>query len=124
MKTNISRHVIVSSEYNFVLRDGELWIYEIASSNPASQKGELYLVIALKILLCHWHCVATAAKLSALNYQKVYCLIYDFACWHKESNLVYTQHEVIRSVDICVCSKPSSDMSDLSFIWFVCAFSV
>ena len=117
MKTNGSRHV--TSEYNFVLRDEELWIYGIASSNPASQKAELYLVIALKMLLCHWHCVATVVKLSALDYQKVHCLIYEFsigimgqvwylivlipdlctltyfACCPKESNLVYTQHEVI-----------------------------
>ena len=100
MKTNSSRHV--TSEYNFVLRDEELWIYDIASSNPASQKVELYLVIALKMLLCHWHCVATVVKLSALDYQKVHCLIYDFACWPKESNLVYMQHEVIRSVKISV----------------------
>ena len=41
-------------------------------------------------------------KLSALDYQKVHCLIYDFACWPKESNLVYTQHEVIQSVKISV----------------------
>ena len=74
MKTNSSRHV--TSEYNFVLRDEELWIYEIASSNPASQKAELHLVIALKMLL--WHCVATVVKLNALDYQKVHCLIYDF----------------------------------------------
>ena len=69
MKTNSSCHV--TSEYNFVLRDEELWIYEIASSNPASQKCELYLVIALKMLLCHWHCVATVVKLSVLDYKKV-----------------------------------------------------
>ena len=48
MKTNSSRHV--TSEHNFVLRDKELRIYEIASNNLASQKGELYLVIALKML--------------------------------------------------------------------------
>ena len=48
MKTYSSRHV--TSEYNFVLRDEELWIYEKVSSNPASQKVELYLVIALKML--------------------------------------------------------------------------
>ena len=76
MKTNNSRHI--TSEYNFVLRDEELRIYEIASSNPASQKGELYLVIALKMLLCHWHCVGTVVKLSAIDYQKVHCSIYDF----------------------------------------------
>ena len=76
MKTNSSRHI--TSEYNFVPRDEELWIYEIASSNPASQKGELYLVITLKMLLCHWHCVATVVKLSAFDFQKVHCLIYDF----------------------------------------------
>ena len=63
---------------NFVLRDEELGMYEISSSNPASQKGELYWVIALKMLLCHWHCVASVVKLSALDYQKVHCLIYDF----------------------------------------------
>ena len=39
MKTNSSRHNTL--EYNFVLRDKELWIYEIASSSPASQKGKL-----------------------------------------------------------------------------------
>ena len=76
MKTNSSHHV--TSEYNFVLRDEELQIYEIVSSNPASQKGELYLVIALEMLLCDWHCVATVVKLSALDYQMVQCLIYDF----------------------------------------------
>ena len=70
MKTNISRHV--TSEYNFVLRVEELRIYEIASSNPASQKGELYLR-ALKMLLCHMHCVLTVVKLSALDYQKAHC---------------------------------------------------
>ena len=46
------------------------------SSSPASQKGELYLVIALKMLLCH--CGATVVKLSALGYQKVHCSVYDF----------------------------------------------
>ena len=76
MKTNSSHHV--TSEYKFVLRDEELRIYEIASSNPASQKGELYLVIALKMLLCHCHCVATVVKLSDLDYQKVHCSLYDF----------------------------------------------
>ena len=76
MKTNSSCHV--TSEYDFVLRDEELQIYEIASSNPASEKGELYLVIALKMLLCHWHCIATVDNLSVLDYQIVHCLIYDF----------------------------------------------
>ena len=76
MKTNSSRHV--TSEYDFVLRDEELRIYEIASSNPASLKGEIYLVIALKMLLCHWHFVATVVKLNVLEYQKFHCLIYDF----------------------------------------------
>ena len=76
MKTNSSRHV--TSEYDFVSRDEELQIYEIASSNPAFYKGELYLVIALKMLLCRWHCVATVVKLSVLDYQKVHCSIYDF----------------------------------------------
>ena len=75
MKTNSSHHA--TSEYNFILKDEELWIYEIASSNPASQKGELYLVIALKMLLYHWHCVATVVILSALDYQKAHCVIYD-----------------------------------------------
>ena len=76
MKTKSSRHI--TSEYNFVLRDEELRVYEIASSNPASQKCEIYLVKALKMLLCHWYCVATVVKLSALDYQKVHCSIYDF----------------------------------------------
>ena len=60
MKTKSSCHV--TSEYHLVLRDEELRIYEIASSNPGSQKVELYLVIALKMLLCHWHCVATVVN--------------------------------------------------------------
>ena len=75
MKTNSSHHI--TSEYNFVLRDEELRIYKIASSNPASKKGELYLVVAVKMILCHWHCVATVVKLSALDCQKVHCLKYD-----------------------------------------------
>ena len=76
MKTNSSCHV--TSEYNLVLRNEALQIYKIASSNPASQKGELYLVITLKMLLCHWPCVATVVKLSAPDYQKVHCSLYDF----------------------------------------------
>ena len=54
------------------------------------------------MLSCHWHCVATVVKLSALDYQSVHCLICDFACWPKESNLVYRQHEVIHAVKISV----------------------
>ena len=46
-------------------------------------RGELYLVIALKMLLCHWHCVATVVKLSALDYQKVHCSIYDLLAGQK-----------------------------------------
>ena len=98
MKTNSSHHV--TSEYNFVLRDEELRIYKIASSNPASQKGELYLVIALKMLLCHWHCVAIVVKLSALDIKRSTIQYMTFACWPNESILVYIQHEVIRSVKI------------------------
>ena len=54
MKTNNSRHV--TSEYNFILRDEELWIYEIASSNPASQKGELYEDAIMSLALCCPNC--------------------------------------------------------------------
>ena len=123
MKTNSSPHV--TSEYNFVLRNEELGIYEIASGNLASQKGELYFVVALKLLLCHWHCVATVVKLSALDYQKAHCSIYDFCLLAQRVQFgLYSVRSHMICKDICVCPKRSSAMSDLSFIWFVWAISV
>ena len=64
----------------------------------------VYLGIALKMLLCHWHCVATVVKLSALDYQKVHCLIYNFCLLVQriQFGLFYTQHEVIQCVKISV----------------------